>query len=212
MKYVVAILTLLTSSLSMAAVPIEGWYSSLFGGYVYLPNNIKNTNTGAYLSNATYRPGFDAGGSLGFKSTPMRYEGELTYLRANVNKFDADFVKQTGVTGNSSAFFAMVNVFYDFQSVLPSIQPFLGGGIGYGWVNAKLNSTGPTYALGFSGSNCEFSYQGAAGFTYNFAENYALTLGYRYIATLNANELGKFFQANLANVGVVYRFEENRYK
>ena len=34
---------LLTSGIATAAVPIDGWYASLFGGYSYLPNNLKLT-------------------------------------------------------------------------------------------------------------------------------------------------------------------------
>lgn len=199
---------LLITGIANAATPINGWYSSLFGGYAYVPNNI---NT-AGRSLAGYKAGYDGGGSIGFKSNPMRYEGELTYLNANLKKFDLNNVQQTGIGGYSNAFLAMANVYYDFNSIAPTLQPFLGGGIGYAWVHANLDSTGPNGTTTYSGSNNVFAYQGTAGITYNFAENYALNLWYRYIGTKHANELGKSFQASLGNVGVIYRFDAGRYK
>jgi opacity protein-like surface antigen len=206
----IALLTasLLAAGVTVAATPINGWYTSLFGGYNYLPNNI---NT-ALRTNADYHAGFDAGGSIGYKSNPMRYEGELTYLDANLNKFKISGVDQTGVGGHSEAVLAMANIYYDFKGISAPIQPFIGGGIGYAWVNAKLYGTGPLASTAYTGSNNIFAYQATAGLTYNFAENYALNLGYRYVATTNADNLGKSFQANLANLGAIYRFDEARYK
>ena len=213
MRFVIGFVASLAAGLASAATPIKGVYSSIFGGYTYLPNNVNHTNyAGLTVSNASYWSGFDAGGSLGYKSNPMRYEGELTYLQANVKKFNVNSSQQTGVTGYSNAIFAMANVYYDFPNWFDTLSPFLGGGIGYGWVSAHLNGTGPIGYTQFRGSNCRFSYQGTAGITYNFSENYALNIGYRYIATVNSNQLGKFFQANLASVGAVYRFDEGRYK
>ncbi len=204
--------TLITSNLAAAATPIDGWYSSAFGGYAWVPGNINTVNQGLALSNSVFQSGFDAGGSLGFKSNPMRYEGELTYIRANLNHFDINGVRQTGNTGYTNTALGMANVYYDFPGIVMPIQPFLGGGIGYAWVQDKLNSTGPLAVTSFSLSNSVFAYQATGGLTYNFAENYALSLGYRYVATTNAPDLGQIFQAHLANLGAVYRFDGNRYK
>ncbi len=203
---------LLLTNITNAAIPINGLYSTIFGGYAYLPNNIDINQSGNTFSNASYKPGFDVGGSLGFKSNPMRYEGELTYIKANLNHFDVRNFNQIGVGGYSNATLAMANVFYDFQNVIPAIQPFLGGGIGYAWVNSNLNSTGPIGIQQYSGSNSVFAYQASTGLTFNFSENYALNLGYRYIATTTPDQLGKYFQANLANLGAIYRFDAARYK
>jgi len=193
----------LITSVTNAAIPVDGWYSSLFGGYAYVPANI---NT-AGITNTGYKSGYDVGGSIGFKGTPMRYEGQLTYIDAGLKKFTLNSVERTGVSGNSDAFLAMGNVYYDFNTTTPTLQPFLGVGIGYARVHAKLNSTGPFGATQYSGSNNVFAYQGTAGLTYNIAPNYAINAGYRYIATKHVRSLGKSFQASLANLGVVYRFD-----
>ncbi|AHE67482.1 outer membrane protein [Legionella oakridgensis] len=212
MRIILVSTALLATHMAAAATPIDGLYSSVFGGYAYIPNNISRTQYSLTRTDASYQAGFDAGGSIGYKSNPMRYEGELTYLNANIKNFKINGVYQTSPSGYSNAILAMANAYYDFPAVLPSIQPFLGLGLGYAWVNAKLNSEGPYGTTRFTGSNSVFAYQGTAGLTYNFAENYALNVGYRYVATEKADKLGKIFQVHLANVGVIYRFDEGRYK
>lgn len=203
---------LLFAGLTNAATPINGWYSSLFGGYAYVPNNINVTRNGLTRSSATYFSGYDAGGNFGYKSNPMRYEGELTYLNVDLDKFRVNRVQQRGVNGYNNAFLAMANAYYDFPDFAAAIQPYLGVGIGYAFIHAKLNSTGPLAPTHYNATNTLFAYQATAGLTYNFAENYALNVGYRYAATKQADAFGKMFQANLANVGATYRFDEARYK
>ena len=199
---------LLAASAAHAATPINGWYAGVFGGYTYLPNNINTARLSLLRSNATFSPGYNAGGSIGFKSNPMRYEGELSFLNANLKKFTINNVQQTGVNGYNDAFLGLAKVYYDFPNLLNAIQPFVGAGVGYGWVEAKLNSTNNQY----TGSNSVVAYQATAGLTYNFSENYALNLSYRYVVTAHVNNLGSIFQAQLANLGLVYRFDGRNYK
>ncbi len=204
--------TLLVNSVAFAATPIDGWYSSVFGGYTYLPNNINKTKANLTYKSAGYQSGFDAGGSLGFKSNPMRYEGELTYLKANIKNFNVNNIRQTNINGYNNALLGMANVYYDFPGLTAPIQPFLGAGIGYAWIQAKLNGSSPLTVNHFSTNNAAFAYQATGGLTYNFAENYALSLGYRYIGTANVSAFGQMFQAHLANLGAVYRFDGSNYK
>ena len=202
----------LLSQVVLAAAPIDGPYSQVFGGYAYVPDNIGVTQWGLTRSNANQLSGFDAGGNLGFKSNLMRYEGEFTYLQSKTNQFTINDIPQTGVSGYDQVVLGLANIYYDWPGLTTTLQPFLGGGIGYAWVQAKLDSTGPFGVTHFSGSNSVFAYQATGGLTYNFAENYAFSLGYRYIATPNAPELGHSVQAHLANLGAVYRFDGRRYK
>ncbi|MDF1758063.1 MAG: outer membrane beta-barrel protein [Legionellaceae bacterium] len=212
MKIVVFFASMLFGSLLSAATPIDGFYSSFFGGYAYVPGNIDKTNYGINRNDVSYQGGFDGGGNIGYKSNPMRYEGEISYLKVNTNKFKLNSVNQTSVSGYNQAVFALANIYYDFATFNQSLQPFLGVGIGYGWTQAKLDSGGPSAATSFSVNSSAFAYQGNAGITYNFAENYALTIGYRYITTLKIYDFGKVFQAHIANIGATYRFDGNNYK
>ena len=213
MRLVPIFVAIMASNIAQAATPINGWYASAFGGYAYVPNNVNITTYGLARANASYKPGFDAGGSFGFKSQPMRYEGQITYLNANLKKFNINDITQTNISGYTDAILAMANVYYDFPNLINCLQPFLGVGIGYGWIQAKFNSSGSSLGVTtYSGENSVFAYQGTAGLTYNFAEDYALNIGYRYVATNQVNSLGKIFQAQFANVGFVYRFEGYKYK
>ena len=195
-----------------AATPIDGWYLGLFGGYTYVPSNLNQLQDGLIRTNASYNAGYDVGGSVGYKSTPMRYEGELTYLNANVDKFNINGIRQTVVSGYNSAFFTMANVYYDAPNLLDMLQPFVGLGIGYGWVSTQFNSAGPYYPSTNGNSNNAFSYQVTGGLTYNFSENYALNLGYRYIGTTHIDALNNTFDAQMASLGAVYRFDIANYK
>jgi opacity protein-like surface antigen len=209
---------LLASSLASAAVAIDGWYASVFGGYTYVPDNVSNTFLGILRSHPSYNNGFNGGGRVGYQSMPLRYEGEITYIHATLDKFRINNLKQYGVDGESTGTFGMANVYYDFPEMVPCIASFVGVGLGYGYVTARLDSAGPLF-LGvpvfqsrFKVTDDVWAFQGTAGFTYNFAENYALNLAYRYIETERAEDFNKGWQAHLATVGVIYRFDGANYK
>lgn len=212
MRAALVSVALLASNLTFAATPIEGWYTQLFGGYAYVPTNINQSYQGNTFSNASYNDSYNVGGSFGFKSNVMRYEGQVTYINANLKSLNVNNISQTGVSGYNNAVLGFANIYYDFPNFVNRIQPYLGVGIGYSWINAYLNSTGPNGSTQLKDYSIPFSYQGSAGLIYNFAETYALTVGYRYIATVNASPLGKMFQAQLASVGAIYRFDGYNYK
>lgn len=203
---------MLASSVAISATPIEGWYASAFGGYTYLPGNLATTTNGIYFNNTAYDSGYNAGGRFGYKSTPMRYEGEYTYLQATPTRFSANHIKQHAIDGTSSANLLMANVYYDLPPFVGVLEPFLGVGLGYAHVDTNLHSFEPLGGAYFHDSDNIFAYQVTAGITYNFAENYALNAAYRYASTQRVNEFGEYFQAHLASAGIVYRFDKANYK
>ncbi|MFA6302287.1 MAG: outer membrane beta-barrel protein [Legionella sp.] len=204
---------LLATSIASAATPIDGWYASVFGGYSYLPDNVSAVWNGLFFNGTTYDNGYNVGGRVGYQSNPIRYELEYTYLTATNSGFAIDFVPQTdNIYGNSSGNVIMANIYYDFPDMLPAISPFLGVGIGYASLQASLSSTAP-FGGGFvSISENMFSYQATVGMTYNFAENYAMNLSYRFLATSQGGDFGRVFQADMANIGGVFRFDKGSYK
>lgn len=208
-------LGLIFSVITNAATPIDGWYSSLFGGYTYIPNNLNKHVNGQLWTDARYTSGYDLGGSLGYKSNPMRYEGEFSYINAELSHFKKH--KKTlskNVDGDNNAFLAMANAYYDFNGFVAAINPFIGGGLGFAYVNGKFMNTNfhLKRVLKYTGSNTVFAYQGTAGLTYNFAENYAINVAYKYLATQKIQAFDKIFQAHIGNVGIIYRFDEPIYK
>ncbi|QDP72080.1 porin family protein [Legionella israelensis] len=203
---------LLATGISIAATPVDGWYSSVFGGYTYLPDNVSDTTFGILRDGTSYQNGFNAGVRFGFKSNPLRYEGEYTYLHADLKHFNVNNIRQFGSEGSSSASLLMANIYYDFPEIVPCVEPFLGVGLGYAHVKAILKGVGQLGFTHFKASDNVFAYQATAGLTYNFAENYAVNVAYRFAATEQADTLGKVFQAHIASVGVIYRFDESSYK
>lgn len=212
MKYICLFILMLINAAATAATPIDGWYSTIFGGYAYAPDNINNTSYGLTRNKVKYQAGWDAGGNFGFKSNPMRYEGEISYFKVNPNKFNLNSITQSPVSGYNQAVFGLVNIYYDFPRENTILQPYLGLGIGYGFFQTVLNADGPTEKTSFTVSSSSFAYHGDAGITFNFAENYALYIAYRYIATLKIVDFGKPFQGQIANVGATYRFDGKNYK
>jgi opacity protein-like surface antigen len=200
----------LTSSVAHTAIPIDGWYTNVFGGYAYVPNNIETTHSGVTYTNANYESEYNVGGSFGYKSNPMRYEGQMTYVSAILNHISENGLRDTRVAGYNNAIFALANVYYDFPMIIPTLSPYLGAGLGYGWVNVKVNPS-QLNMIDFQSSGSAFAYQATGGLTFNFAENYALHVAYRYIATHHVFDLGKRFQTHLADFGVIYRYDEAKY-
>lgn len=190
------------SQTSLGATPVSGIYARAFGGVALIPGNV---NTSTY-TNSKYRTGFDAGALLGYKSGPVHYGLEGTYIKANTNKFNFNGTTQVTTSGSSQATVAMLVLGYDFEDVVNSLSPYIDVGIGYGHIKTTLNSTSPNNT-NFSGSDNLFAYQGRLGLTYNFAENAALDIAYRYVRTSKSdNTFNSVYQAHLGNIGIIYRF------
>ena len=195
-----------------AATPIDGWYTTGFGGISKIDNNIQRPWLAPTYTSAHIQTGYNAGGRFGYKSGPMRYEGEVYYIHGSVDNFSIAYIMQTGVTGYSHAIPVMANVYFDWDDTGNDLAPFLGAGIGYAHIVTKLASTGPLGYTAFKGSDNKFAYQGTAGINYYFAENYSAGISYRYFSTDKSNQLGKRFASHLGLFSVTYRFEEDRYK
>lgn len=205
---------LLANTIASAATPVDGWYASVFGGYNYLLDNVSYTNPlGLFFNRTSYNDGYNVGGRVGYQNNPVRYELEYTYLTASNNGFNVNTIPQTaGLTGNSSGNILMANLYYDLPDLLPAISPFASVGIGVAALQTTLSSTAPMGGAYLSLSTNTFAYQAKVGLTYNFAENYALNIDYRYFASSKGGIFGRVFQANLAEIGAVYRFDEATYK
>jgi len=208
---VIASALLFTASAAIAATPIDGWYSSAFAGYAYLPNNVDKTRNGITYTDINYETEYNVGGSFGYKSNPMRYEGQVTYISALLDHVYENGSRDPRVAGYNNAILGLANVYYDFPMIIPTISPYLGAGLGYGWINVKVDNSRLNIS-DFRVADSAFAYQGTAGITFNFSENYALSVAYRYIGTDTVFDLGKRFQAHLANFSVIYRYDEAKYK
>lgn len=205
-------IALLASNIAAAATPVDGWYTSVFGGYTYLPENIETSNVGLFINNTAYNGGYNVGGRIGYQSNPLRYELEYTYLEANAKHFNLAYLSQDLVSGYASGNLFMANAYYDFPDMLPLISPYLGAGIGYAYLETRLKSAAPLTPVYYKFTDGVFAYQATAGITYNFAENYALNLAYRFVGADKSNDFGRSIQAHLASLGAVYHFDQGNFK
>lgn len=212
MRFIAFSIATFASSLAMATAPIEGWYSSAFGGATWLFDNLQTIRGGFAWNQSKYHWGYHVGGRLGYQSNPLRYEAEYTYITAPVHSYVVGSFNQRYVGGNSNASALMANVYYDFPDMVPAVAPFIGLGVGFAHVNSTFQSYGPLFTTYYKTSDTPFAYQGTVGFTYNFSENYAINIAYRYLSTTQLDHLGKTYQANLGTVGFIYRFDGNNYK
>lgn len=212
MKKTMLITSLFLPIFAIAATPIDGMYTNVFGGYAYLPNNLSVMHDNIYLSHANYKSGYTVGGRIGYKSNPLRYEGELTFIKADVNRFKLNGFNIHMPGGYSDTGAVMGNIYYDIPEMLPAIEPFVGAGIGYAWTKNQFTGAHPFGPVHYSHSNSNFAWQLTTGLAYHFAENFSLDGAYRYFATNNIDFLGKPVQANLATLGITYRFDSARYK
>jgi opacity protein-like surface antigen len=203
---------LLASTFAYAAVPINGLYGEVFGGYTYMPTNVFTAYNGTTFTNAHYNSGYHGGGRFGYKDNPMRYELEVSYLSAIPSQLNVDAVDLRGLSGQTSAAVGLINAYFDFPEIIPTLNPYISGGIGYAYVSSRISTTISSPSFLFRATDSAFAYQGSVGIAYNFAYNYSLDVAYRYLGTSHINEMGENFQAHMASAGVTYRFDGGEYK
>jgi len=194
-----------------SAMPIDGLYSTAFGGLSLVTPNIDVTYKNVYLNQSNYNSGFDAGAALGYKSAIWRYEVEVTYFDATINQIALDRVVDSTPQGYNDGVLGFLNILLDIPvSATNLIQPYIGAGIGYAWIQNDVTNTSNT--LQFNPNNYALAYQGTAGLIYNFAENWSMSASYHFMSTTHINTLGSNFQTSLVNGGLTYRFDECEYK
>jgi len=204
-------LGLLSYFSAYSAMPIDGLYSTVFGGLSLVTPNIDVTYKNVYLNQSNYNSGFDAGGALGYKSSIWRYEVEVTYFDAIINQIAVDRVVDKTPQGYNDGVLGFLNILLDIPvSANNLIQPYLGAGIGYAWIQNNVTNT--TNTVQFNPNNYSLAYQVTAGLIYNFVENWSLSASYHFMSTTHINTLGSNFQTSLVNGGITYRFDECEYK
>ena len=194
-------------SLSIAATPIDGLYVSGYGGGAYLPGNIDRTSGNNYVHQSQYDTGYDAGAALGYKSDAWRIEAEVNVIKANLKQLNLNATTFDDLSGYSDAALGLLNANYDLPLQLKSIQAYIGGGLGYGWLQ---NNYSLPMNIQENIRNTAFAYQGMAGLFSHITERFTLGVNYRYLSTTHVNTLGSRFQANLLNGSLTYRFDRNQ--
>lgn len=208
----VAVLVTFTSQ----AEAKNDWYVNLNAGAVFLQDA---DNSGSVLSvENTFNAGPVITGAIGKKIRGFRLEGELSYRRNDIDEFTSVSSGSTSIAlgsgldgdGNVTTFGFMVNAAYDFKTG-GKWAPFIMGGIGGARVN--VNDAEVLGVALADDSTTEFAYQAGAGINYNFNENVALGLSYRFFGTTNpgltdaaGDEFDSEYISHSVLVGLTYNF------
>lgn len=170
----------------------DGLYLNVFAGGDFQEDVSGAQGTTTTFTNyfADDRGGFVLGGAIGTKLgyvQGLRIEGEISWRNNDANgrfAFGSTFGTSTGILEtNQSTFSLLANLWYDID-MGSKLVPYVGGGIGWGWVQAEgtfyriTPSTGTAYAYDVDDSG--FVWQLGAGLRYPIQEGMSLGLGYRY--------------------------------
>ncbi|MBF0562676.1 MAG: outer membrane beta-barrel protein [Alphaproteobacteria bacterium] len=133
---------------------------------------------------------YDAGPSglvtVGYGFGAFRTELEGAYRTNDVSGTGGALLGNVG--GSARTWSLMVNGLYDINTGTP-FTPYLGAGVGVGFVNASLSGTRPAGSPTglYNGSDTTFAYQAIAGVSYAVTPRLSLTADYRYVATTDAS-------------------------
>ena len=122
---------------------------------------------------------------------PLRAEIEFA-LRGNSEKSwdaidpDGDFLSTKGLWNTSTLF---LNLYYDIQTGTPFV-PYIGAGAGLAFNYVEYTLHGPDGGGSVSENFTNFAWNVGAGVAYNFNENFAVDLGYRFMM-MGYNEISK---------------------
>ncbi len=166
---------LMLPSLALAQMP-PGYYASMAGG-ANLTTDSDITGTGINLT-ADFNNGWGLAGAVGYKyRSGLRVEGEISF-RDN----EADRVgSSTTNNGDVHSFGFMGNVLYDFGDGM--IVPYIGAGIGF--ANVSFDAITPVGGSVVDDNDTVLAYQGIAGLAVPLNDLVAISLDYRYFATMD---------------------------
>jgi len=168
------------------AGPGSTYYFALRGGAAFTDDTDFDTDLGNVV-NEYDEPGYFVSGAVGMSMASLtgigglRGELELGYLESEIDTHTVDggLFPSNDSFGETSAFFGLVNLFYDFNQ-FGAIKPFIGGGIGFASVDFDGHGvTGPGVVM--DDDDTGFAYQLSAGANIAISASTDIELGYRYM-------------------------------
>ncbi len=130
--------------------------------------------------------GFGAG--VGYRFDSM-FRADVTFDGAVDYNFSA-----FGVGVDVDAYSVMANGYVDFP-LTTVIKPYIGAGVGYGWVEASGG--------GLSADDDGFAFGAMAGVSYDLTANMAIDVGYKF---RNISISGEDFQDHMIRGGLRFSF------
>ena len=172
------VLCILAVSVFAAPAFAAGPYVGAELGFVSLSDSTLSGPGGSV--DLEFDTGFGAGLVGGFDFGTYRLEGEFAYRTNDHDKISA-FGLSPSADGDTSSMALMVNGYYDFRMVSPTIVPYLGVGVGGARVSTKLEEPGGSAVI--DDDDLVFAYQVMAGVGFAVNKQVTIDLGYKYFAT-----------------------------
>jgi opacity protein-like surface antigen len=169
----VSTVLLFAAAQAFAAGP---YYAGLEVGAVWLADSQVN---GGIKGEASFDMGWGLGLVGGYDFKTFRLEGELVYRKSDADKFTA-LGSAAGMSGEYTNTALMVNAYYDFKTLSPSVIPYLGIGAGGANVSANFTVDGDRVV---DEKQIVFAYQFVVGVAFPVSKELAIDLNYKYFAT-----------------------------
>jgi opacity protein-like surface antigen len=187
----------------------NGWYigGSVGGGIVNDSDyNFLNNPGNGTMENGS---GIILNAAAGYKFGMPRLEGEIAYLKNDIDQSMLNGIPATGVDGDTKTVSFLVNGYLDFENKT-RFTPFINLGLGFAKIDSNLTISGNR---AYDDSETVFSYQAGAGVGIDLAPNWILDLKYGYFGTsdpeLSDTSGNKFefeYSSHRLSIGVRYSF------
>lgn len=162
-------------------------YVSLFGGFLSLEDQTA-TGLNRRLDN-DFDDGFAFGAAIGRRfGNNWRAEAEFAFRDNNIDEilFLGNDVLESGDTQSYSGMF---NLLKDFQIGNSRFRPYIGGGIGFAFVDSNLQYNALPARL--NGDDSGFAYQAMLGCSADVTDKIEFFVEYRYFA-VDSPQLNRF--------------------
>ncbi|MCI5073446.1 outer membrane beta-barrel protein [Oricola sp.] len=196
-----ASLALIAGSPALAVAGDANWYVSVFGGgvsdaFAYADDDPYDSNTDDVEVDTEF--GWTLGLAAGFRmSDTMRGEVELSTTRTGLEHASEGSLG-TDVGGNLTTGYLLGNMWFDLDTGA-GFTPYLGGGLGAGYLHIEANPTPSSTLLDADGIG--LGYQVGAGVNFDVSENVGVDLGYRFKGISGADITGEGTIGVPAHVG-----------
>ena len=128
----------------------------------------------------SYKSGYGFNAAAGYKLNAFRLEAEFGYKIADVKAL----TQRPPVKGNQTIMSYMINGYYDMNLGIPSLTPFIGGGLGL--LNGELDKTD----IGQKEDDNVLGFQVTVGGSYNIDKNVSFDVYYRFQGAATPFEMG----------------------
>ena len=183
----------------------SGAYASVFGGATLGARITGSYTSVPYMPTFPLDTGYILGVTFGANVTPnLRGELELSYTNHSATgtttsvPTGAGFTHTFAESGSVSTLYLLGNLWYDFDGG-SAITPYIGGGLGAGYVMPNFTSGSWSYSTGYLAPAAQIG----VGVKFALADKVDLDLGYRLKATFNGTMIGNGMSSDVSGTSTL---------